>query len=127
MTSNQPTNRTFLSDGLKLHYLEWGSAESTPMVLIHHMNSHAHTWDRFAASMSSSYRVLALDMRGHGDSQWASPESYKTGDFASDVAALVDHLGLERAIILVAPWEAGSHWSMQGNTRRKRQRSSWRM
>ena len=100
MTSNQPINRTFLSGGLKLHYLEWGSAESTPMVLIHHMNSHAHTWDRFAASMSSSYRVLALDMRGHGDSQWTSPKSYKTVDFASDVAALVDHLGLERAIIL---------------------------
>ncbi|PKB68647.1 MAG: hypothetical protein BZY82_00260 [SAR202 cluster bacterium Io17-Chloro-G3] len=100
MAMQHPVDRTFISNGLKLHYLEWGSPNATPLILIHHMNSHAHTWDRFADSMSEQYRVLALDMRGHGDSQWADPGNYKTVDFASDVEALVNHLGVSRAIIL---------------------------
>ena len=70
------------------------------MILLHHMNAHAHAWDQFAALMSNAYRVLALDMRGHGDSQWSRTGSYKTADLASDVGALMDELGLERAIIL---------------------------
>ena len=100
MNNRQPASRTFLSDKLRLHYLEWGSREATPMILLHHMNAHAHTWDRFAASMSDAYQVLALDMRGHGDSQWSRTGSYKTADFASDIEALMDDLELERALIL---------------------------
>ena len=100
MSSRQPASRTFLSGELRLHYLEWGSPEAPPMILLHHMNAHAHAWDRFAASMSDAYRVLALDLRGHGDSQWSRTGSYKTADFASDIGALMDDLKLERAIIL---------------------------
>ena len=90
----------FQSGALTIHYLQWGSTEAMPLVLLHHVSSQAHTWDYFARSMSSHYRVLALDMRGHGDSQWAGEGHYTTEDYASDVAALVQHLGLQSVIIL---------------------------
>ena len=92
------------------------------MILLHHMNAHAHAWDRFAASLSDAYRVLALDMRGHGDSQWSKAGSYKTADFASDIGALMDDLELERAIILGGSSGGLWHSSMRGSTQRGRRR-----
>ena len=50
--------------------------------------------------MSRDYRALALDMRGHGDSQWANEGNYTTEHYASDVATLIEHLNLERVIVL---------------------------
>ncbi|MCZ6614502.1 MAG: alpha/beta hydrolase [Chloroflexi bacterium] len=100
VSTGHPASRVFRSGDLQLHYLEWGSSEATPIILLHHLNTHAHAWDQFAAAISNSYRVLALDMRGHGDSEWSKTGSYTTADHASDVAALMDHLKLERAVIL---------------------------
>ena len=71
MNTEVPKDGYFQSGNLTLHYLQWGRETATPLVLLHHVNiqSQAHTWDRFAARMSMDYRVVALDMRGYGDSQ----------------------------------------------------------
>jgi pimeloyl-ACP methyl ester carboxylesterase len=90
----------FRSGQLTLHYLDWGNDGATPLVLLHHVNSQAHTWDAFARRMSVDYRVVALDMRGHGDSDWAGEGNYTTEQYSSDVAALVEHLGLEGIAVL---------------------------
>lgn len=100
MNPQNGTDRYFQVGTLRLHYLEWGARSATPLILLHHVSSHAHTWDQFARRMSRDYRVLALDMRGHGDSQWAGEGNYTTEHYASDVAALVEHLNLERVIVL---------------------------
>lgn len=100
MNPKNATDRYFRAGTLRLHYLEWGARSATPLILLHHVSSHAHTWDHFASRMSLDYRVLALDMRGHGDSQWAGVGNYTTEHYASDVAALVEHLNLERVIVL---------------------------
>ena len=100
MNPQDPGDRYFQAGTLTLHYLEWGTKTATPLILLHHVSSHAHTWNHFAGRMSPDYRVLALDMRGHGDSQWAGEGNYTTEHYASDVAALVEHLGLARVIVL---------------------------
>lgn len=100
MTPQGPRDQYFHSKGLRLHYLEWGTETAPPLILLHHISSQAHTWDQFAQSMSQQYRVLALDMRGHGDSQWAGEGNYTTEHYASDVATLVDQLNLAQAILL---------------------------
>ena len=101
MPPDEPRDGYVESDGLRLHYLEWGDRGARPaIVLLHHVSSHAHTWDAFALAMSRDTHVVALDMRGHGDSEWAGEGHYGTEHFASDVAALVDQLGLERTILL---------------------------
>ena len=78
------------ANGLELHYLEWGDPAGQPLVLLHGVTGHAHTWDTFSQVAMQRYRVLALDQRGHGDSQWAA--TYKTSDFVADLKAVVEAL-----------------------------------
>ena len=100
MSAGPYEDRYFQSGDLTLHYLDWGDERAASLLLLHHVGSQAHTWDHFASSMGSDYRVLALDLRGHGDSQWAGEGHYTTEHYASDVAALVDHLDLGQIIVL---------------------------
>src|SRR5437762_468432 len=55
-------------NGLRIHYLEWGAPNKPAMVLLHGIARHAHTFDHIAADFARDYHVLAVDMRGHGDS-----------------------------------------------------------
>lgn len=100
MTTRVPADGYYTSGDLRMHYLDWGNEGATPLVLLHHISSHAHTWDAFAMSMASRYRVIALDMRGHGDSAWAGEGNYTTEHYASDVGALIDHLRLRKVVFL---------------------------
>ena len=96
------TSRRLQNGGLSLHCADWGDAKSQlpPMVLLHGMRDSARSWDTFARAMASEYRVLALDSRGHGDSDWAGPGGYAFDAYVSDVAALFDAHGLDDAIIV---------------------------
>ncbi|MBI4201954.1 MAG: alpha/beta hydrolase [Chloroflexi bacterium] len=100
MTIATPTDRNFTAGDLRLHFLDWGNNGAIPLVLLHHVSSNAHTWDFFARQISDRYRILALDLRGHGDSAWAGEGNYTTEHYASDVAALVEHLKLPQVIVL---------------------------
>ena len=64
--------------GLRFHYRDWPSTkrDAKDLVLLHGYTSHARSWDAFAEAMSTDYRVLALDQRGHGETAWASPQAY---------------------------------------------------
>lgn len=86
-------------DGLRLHHVEWGS-RGRPLLLLHGLQDCALSWGRFAAALSADYRVIALDQRGHGDSDWAAPGSYLLQDFVSDVEAFVDRMALDALILL---------------------------
>jgi esterase len=92
MTQADGTSRRVDIGGLSLHYLDWGG-DGPPLVMLHGLTGHAHTWDHTAAALSDRYRVLALDQRGHGDSEWAPP--YGGGQMAEDLLAFLDalHLG----------------------------------
>ena len=101
MTDRQgPEDWYFEVDGLRLHYVDWGNERAPAMVLFHGLQDCARSWDFFAAGMRSEYRVLALDHRGHGDSDAAPPDGYGLRDYVSDVAGLVDHLGLQRMVLV---------------------------
>ena len=64
------------------------------MVLLHGGSAHAHWWDFFAEAIADAYHVLALDLRGHGDSQHADPPAYRIADYAADLAAFANALSL---------------------------------
>ncbi|GCE44610.1 alpha/beta hydrolase [Rhodococcus sp. USK10] len=80
-------------DGLRIHYTEWGSPTAEPVVLLHGLNVQCHTWDPIAAELADEYHVIAMDMRGHGDSGW-SRAGYRVRSMARDVHGLIDALGL---------------------------------
>jgi pimeloyl-ACP methyl ester carboxylesterase len=84
-------------DGRRLHHLLWpGDPEATPLVLVHGINVQAHTWDPIAAALSTQRQVFAVDLRGHGDSDWAK-DGYQLRSFVSDLVAVAASLGIERA------------------------------
>lgn len=89
-----PTSRWFTtSDGARLHYLDWpGGAEI--LVLLHGGALSAHTFDLVALALGDSVRCLALDLRGHGRSDWA--DAYPVDRSAADVADLAASLSLDR-------------------------------
>ena len=81
-------------NGLGLHYLEWGAPSARPLVLLHGITGHARTWDTLASALAGRFRVLALDQRGHGDSDPAADGDYRVGTMADDLARFVDGMGL---------------------------------
>lgn len=91
---NEPIDRTVTARGLKFHYLEWGAASAPVIVCLHGITQTAHSWDEVAADLSRDYRVLCLDQRGHGDSDWAPDRIYARQTMAADVDAISTALGL---------------------------------
>ena len=98
-TKVQPQDKTVTVNGLNLHYLDWGAPGGPPLVLLHGMRGHAHSWDDVSAATCQQYRVLALDQRGRGDTDWAKDGDYSTDAFVADLAAFSDDLGLDSFIL----------------------------
>lgn len=83
----------FDHDGCQLHYEEYG--HGTAVLLIHGLGSSTLDWEYQIPELAARHRVIALDVRGHGRSD-KPRERYRIADFASDAAALLEHLGLPR-------------------------------
>lgn len=96
----QPRDGWFVTQRLKLHYVEWGDPAAPPLLLVHGGRDHARSWDAIAAAFADRFRVIAPDLRGHGDSDWVSDGSYEMGDLVADMAALFDVLAIESAAVV---------------------------
>jgi pimeloyl-ACP methyl ester carboxylesterase len=107
-------------NGLRLHVVDWGPGESSTskptLILLHGIARHAHTFDHVAREFSRTYRVLAVDMRGHGDSAWSAEGAYLVEDYVRDLEGLIDQLRLRKVTLLgnstggrVAQVYAGRH------------------
>jgi pimeloyl-ACP methyl ester carboxylesterase len=92
--------KTAKLNGLNFSYLEWGAESSPPMIMLQGIQSHAHSWDVFANALQDEHRILAMDQRGHGDTDWPDPPFYTTDLFADDVLALAQHLGINRFVLV---------------------------
>lgn len=111
-----PADRTLTVNGLPVHYLDWGTQGAQPLVLLHGIARVARTFDHLAPHFARDYHVIAMDLRGHGDSGWDPQGHYLVEDYTSDLAGLVATLGL-RDIVLwgnstggrVAQVYAGTH------------------
>lgn len=108
----RPTSVFARVNGLKLHYRDWSARRSTghhsnkrrlklagtTIVLCHGGSAHCHWWDEVAPQLTEHGRILALDFRGHGRSQWAS--SYGLPAYLDDLTKLIkDHLG--KRVVLI--------------------------
>jgi esterase len=84
---------------MRLHVLDWGGS-GEPIVLLHGGGLTAHTWDLVCLGLRSTYRCIAPDLRGHGDTSWSPELRYQLADHRSDVEGLVAHLGLDRFVLV---------------------------
>jgi pimeloyl-ACP methyl ester carboxylesterase len=85
---------------MRFHYLEWGAADAPPIVLLHGGHQSAHSWDLVSLHLARRFRVLALDQRGHGDSEWARDVCYTNHEMSLDAEAFIAALGLQRPIVM---------------------------
>jgi esterase len=92
-------DRLVTVNGLRLHVLDSGG-DKPALILLHGIARHAHTFDHIAPEFAKRYRVIALDMRGHGDSAWSPEAAYLVQDYVSDLEGLVDQLGLRKVTLL---------------------------
>ena len=92
-------NRIPVADGLELNVLEW-STEGVPLILLHGGGNEAHLWDDFIPSIAPHYRVIAVDQRGHGDSDWDPEGRYETEYMVNDLEALTEALQIDRFVLI---------------------------
>jgi pimeloyl-ACP methyl ester carboxylesterase len=96
-----PFKSNFVDLGdVKLHYLDYGTAGLPPMLCVHGGAAHAHWFDFVAPGFTPDYHVRALDLRGHGDSEYVDPDSYNYKDYASDINKTVEKLDLRDFVLL---------------------------
>jgi len=88
-----PNSQTFISQRLRLNYFDWGNHDAPPLLLVHGGRDHARSWDWVAEQLSPHWHVVAMDHRGHGDSDWVSDGNYSSNDMVYDLAQLVHQLG----------------------------------
>ena len=86
--SHTPESRFVEVNGLRLHYVDWGNTAAPTLVLLHGHASNVHTFDQLANRLRHDWHVVAMDQRGHGDSQWAS-DGYDRERFVEDFAGFV--------------------------------------
>ncbi len=83
--------RRISSGGVEIQTHEWGDPDAPPVVLCHGMFDHGRGFDLLAPYLAERFRVVALDARGHGDSDWA--DAYTWHADLADVAAVLASLG----------------------------------
>jgi esterase len=95
-----PEHRDLIVGGIRLHYLDWGTAGRMPAVFLHGGGLSAHTWDVVCLALRDEYHCLALDQRGHGDSEWSPVCDYSLDAYLRDLEGFLHHLSAP-AVFLV--------------------------
>lgn len=87
-----PTSHFFYSQRLKLHYVDWGNHDKPLAILVHGGRDHARNWDFVALALRERFHIVAPDLRGHGDSDWAIGGAYSITDHVLDLGQLMSAL-----------------------------------
>lgn len=95
-----PESKQVRVNGLNLHYLDWGNSSAPPLLALHGGAQTAHSWDFFCLSLRDLYHPIALDQRGHGDSDWSEEGDYTVDSFVSDADAFTDALHLPPFVLV---------------------------
>ena len=93
-----PSRKRVPVHGIELAYDESGDRDAPPAVLLHALGEAAEDWADLAPRLAADHRVLALDLRGHGDSSW--PGEYSAALMADDVVAALDALDVRDAVLV---------------------------
>jgi pimeloyl-ACP methyl ester carboxylesterase len=110
-----PAHVRVRAGSLSLHCLDWGAGDASAVLLVHGNGGHAHWWDALVPWLAG-YRLVAPDLRGHGESDWSAEPAYRVDDFRADLLAALDGLGLARVTMIAhsmgaraAAWFAAHH------------------
>jgi pimeloyl-ACP methyl ester carboxylesterase len=71
-----PTSQSYISQRLRLNYVDWGNPGAPPLLLLDGGQDHCRNWDWVAQDPRRDYHVVAPDLRGHGDSAYQGPHDF---------------------------------------------------
>jgi esterase len=95
-----PESHHLVVGRMRLHYLDWGAKGRHPILFLHGGGLNAHTWDLVCLMMRARYHCLAMDQRGHGDSEWEPTADYRFDAQVADVEGFIDKLKLQRPLLV---------------------------
>lgn len=95
-----PTSHSFVSQRLKLNYLDWGNSGAPTLILVHGGRDHARSWDWIARALRHDWHIICPDLRGHGDSAWSPDGAYTMPYYICDLAQLVHQQSAEPVTIV---------------------------
>jgi pimeloyl-ACP methyl ester carboxylesterase len=98
--SGSPREAWVRTGELNLRLVEWGPPQAPAIVMLHGLRSYAYTWEPVALPLLPEWRVIALDQRGRGRSDWDPNGDYYTEAYVRDLEALIDALSLQRFVLL---------------------------
>ncbi len=112
----QPRHARIGAGDLRLHCLLWGADDAPTVLLVHGNGGHAHWWDALVTAFVPGFRLVAPDLRGHGESDWPRTPAYAIDDVAADLLAVADRLAPSRFAVVAhsmgaraAVWLAAQH------------------
>jgi pimeloyl-ACP methyl ester carboxylesterase len=100
IAAHEPKACFYTSQGLRLHYADWGNDTAPPVILLHGGRDHCRSWDRLARALQGDFHVIAADLRGHGDSDWAMGSSYSLADHIYDLTRLTEATAISKAMVV---------------------------
>ena len=89
---SEPVQHFYQSQRLRLAYWAWGDESNPPLVLLHGGRDHSRSWDRIAEAFAVDHYVVAPDLRGHGDSEWAIGSEYPVSQNVVDLLTFTEQL-----------------------------------
>jgi pimeloyl-ACP methyl ester carboxylesterase len=95
-----PISRSYISQRLRLHYVDWGNETAPPLILLHGGRDHCRNWDWVAQRLRDKFHIIAPDLRGHGDSQWSDAGAYGIAAMVYDLAQLIHQQNLAPVCII---------------------------
>ena len=94
-----PEDRQVIIGSMRFHYLDWGGVAS-PILFLHGGGLNAHTWDVVSVMLRDRYHCIALDQRGHGDSEWSPVNDYAVESQLADVEGFINQLRLANPVLV---------------------------
>jgi pimeloyl-ACP methyl ester carboxylesterase len=85
---------------MRLHYVEWGNPDAPPLLLVHGGRDHCRSWDWVAEKLCRDWHIIAPDLRGHGDSEWAADGNYPITNYVYDLAQLIHQIDVNQVSIV---------------------------
>jgi pimeloyl-ACP methyl ester carboxylesterase len=94
-----PRANHMIVGAMRFHYLDWDGG-GHPILLLHGGGLNAHTWDVVCTMLKERYRCVALDQRGHGDSEWSPVVDYGVESQKTDVEGFIANLQLRTPVLI---------------------------
>lgn len=91
---------TVASGDVTLFYRRFGKPGRTPILILHGLSYFSYDWVGPASALAGDREVVAMDLRGFGESSWSPDRNYGLKDFAGDVIAVLEALGWDQAILM---------------------------